>query len=152
MSDSLKSHAGRCYCGEVQVEVKGDPVFNAYCHCESCRRWHSAPMTALAAWPDTSVKIQGNITVATKNDESQRTSCANCGGSVLTTKPGLGWKVVYPLTLSGSEFSYQPTMHIFYSERVVDFGDELPKFSDVPAEAGGSGTMIEEPTTSGWRG
>ena len=91
------------------------------------------------------------MTVSTKNDETQRTSCTKCGGGVLTSKPGLGWRVVYPLTLSGSDFSYRPGMHIFYDERVVDFNDGLPKFSDVPSEAGGSGAMIDEPSISGWR-
>ena len=152
MSEHMHSHSGQCYCGQVHVEVEGDPVFAAFCHCESCRKWHAAPMTALAAWPEHAVKVHGNVTVSEKNDASQRTCCSKCGGNVLTTKPGLGWKVVYPLTLSGSEFSYEPAMHIFYGERVVDFNDSLPKFSDVPVEAGGSGVMLDEPSVSGWRG
>ena len=152
MSDHTHQHAGHCYCGQVHVEVEGEPVFNAYCHCESCRKWHAAPMAALAAWPEDAVKIHGEVTVSDKNDACLRTSCARCGGNVLTTKPGLGWKVVYPLTLSGSDFSYAPAMHIFYDERVMDFNDSLPKFSDVPAEAGGSGVMLDEPSMSGWRG
>jgi len=108
-------------------------------------------MTALAAWPEEAVIVQGDVVVSDKFEETQRTSCAKCGGGVLTTKPGLGWKVVYPLTLTESEFAYEPHAHIFYDERVVEFADGLPKFSDVPEEAGGSGTMIDEPTVSGWR-
>ena len=150
MLDHTHTHQGSCYCGQVTVEVTGDPVFSAYCHCNSCRKWHSAPMTALAAWPESSVSVTGEVVVSRKNDETQRTSCAKCGGNVLTTKPGLGWKVVYPLTLSGSDFAYRPDAHIFYDERVVEFNDGLPKFSDVPTEAGGSGAMIDEPSGSGW--
>lgn len=151
MLDKSQTHEGSCYCGQVTVEVEGDPVFSAYCHCESCRKWHSAPMTALAAWPESAVRVSGDVVVSEKNGETQRTSCAKCGGNVLTTRPGLGWKVVYPLTLSGSDFAYQPGAHIFYSERVVDFNDRLPKFSDVPADAGGSGVMVDEASISGWR-
>ncbi|NNL19532.1 MAG: GFA family protein [Boseongicola sp.] len=151
MLDHSSVKAGQCYCGQVHVEVQGDPVFSAYCHCESCRSWHSAPITALAAWPETSVNVIGDVTVSTKNDQTQRTSCAKCGGGVLTTKPGLGLQVVYPMTLSGSEFSYNPVMHIFYGERVLDVNDGLPKFSDAPSEAGGSGEMEDEPSISGWR-
>lgn len=151
MSECATKHAGQCYCGHVQVEVEGDPVFAAYCHCESCRKWHSAPMAALAAWPEDAVKVQGDVVVSQTNGETQRAACSRCGGNVLTTKPELGWKVVYPLTLSGSDFSYKPNLHIFYDERVVDFNDGLPKFSDAPAEAGGSGAMIDEPSISGWR-
>jgi len=145
-----KTHEGQCYCGAVHVEVEGDPVFTAYCHCESCRKWHAAPITGLAAWPEDAVKVRGDVVVSDKNPDTQRTSCAKCGGNVLSTKPGLGWKVVYPLTLSGSDFTYKPGAHIFYGERVMEINDGLPKFADVPAEAGGSGTMIEEPTQSAW--
>lgn len=151
MLDSAETYNGQCYCGHVQVEVTGAPVFAAYCHCLSCRTWHSAPMTALAAWPEDAVRVTGEVVVSKKSDETQRTSCAKCGGNVLTTKPGLGWKVVYPLTLSGSDFAYQPAAHIFYGERVLDLNDGLPKFADVPADAGGSGTMVEETACSGWR-
>lgn len=152
MLDKAHTHKGGCYCGQVAVEVHGDPVFSAYCHCNSCRKWHSAPMTALAAWPEASVKVTGDVIVSDMTDETQRTSCAKCGGGVLTTKPGLGWKVVYPLTLAGSDFAYQPGAHIFYDERVLDFADGLPKFVDVPTEAGGSGAMVDDAATSGWRG
>ena len=150
MQGKANSNAGQCYCGGVRVEVAGDPVFSAYCHCESCRSWHAAPIAALAAWPEEQVKVSGDVVVSRKADETQRTCCAKCGGNVLTTKPGLGWKVVYPLTLSGSGFSYAPMAHIHYAERVINFNDGLPKFSDVPAEAGGSGKMIDEPSQSGW--
>ena len=150
MDDHTHHHDGQCYCGAVKVTVKSDPVFTAYCHCESCRTWHAAPIASLCAWQDENVTITGETVVSTRNDQTQRTSCAKCGGGVLTTKPGLGWKVVYPMTLEKSDFKYQPGMHIFYSERVMDVCDGLPKFSDVPAEAGGSGTMIDDPATTAW--
>ncbi len=69
---------------------------------------------------------------------------------MLTTTPGLGWKVVYPPTLSRSAFANQPGARIFYGERVINFNDGLPKFTAALTEAGGSGTMIEEPAVSGW--
>ncbi len=69
---------------------------------------------------------------------------------MLTTKPCLGWKVIYPPTLSRSAFANQPGARIFYGERVINFNDGLPNFIDAPAEACGSGTMIEEPAVSGW--
>lgn len=152
MQDPAPKHNGSCYCGSVKVEVTGEPVFSAYCHCESCRKWHSAPIAALAAWPESSVSVAGEVVVSDQTDETRRTSCAKCGGGVFTTKPGLGWQVVYPLTLTGSGFTYQPAAHIFYQQRVLDFNDGLPKFSDVPAEAGGSGEMMEETSKSGWIG
>ena len=152
MLDQSENHHGGCYCGAVKVEVEGDPVFTSYCHCHSCRTWHSAPIAALSAWPADAVTVKGEVVQSRHYDESERTACARCGGSVLTGKPGLGWRVVYPMTLANTDFKYTPAMHIFYEERVMDINDGLPKFADVPTEAGGSGVMVDEPDRSGWRG
>jgi len=50
-SKTLLSHrllTGRCYCGglryEVQIPVGKRPHFSGYCHCDSCRRAHAAPL------------------------------------------------------------------------------------------------------------
>jgi hypothetical protein len=60
--------------------------------------------------------------------------------------------VVYPMTLVGSSFAFAPAAHLFYSERVMDVADGLPKFADMPEEYGGTGTLIEEPMQTRWRG
>ncbi|MFT5435244.1 MAG: hypothetical protein ACI9OJ_005961, partial [Myxococcota bacterium] len=39
---------GHCYCGALQFKVRipagEQPIFSAYCHCDSCRRAHAAPL------------------------------------------------------------------------------------------------------------
>jgi len=39
---------GRCYCGELRYEVHipngKRPHYSGYCHCDSCRRAHAAPL------------------------------------------------------------------------------------------------------------
>ena len=35
------THTGRCYCGAVKIEVRGEPLEMGYCHCENCRRYSS---------------------------------------------------------------------------------------------------------------
>lgn len=47
---------------------------------------------------------------------------------------------VYPYLLRG--FSFQPQAHVWYGQRVVEMNDGLPKFRDMPEEAGGSGEMV----------
>ena len=41
-------------------------------------------------------------------------------------------------------FSFQPTMHVHYQERLVDFPDELPKFADLPKDFGGTDELMED--------
>ena len=38
----------------------------------------------------------------------------------------MGLQVVYPMTLAGSGFTFEPSLHLFYDERVMDIGDALP--------------------------
>jgi hypothetical protein len=58
--------------------------------------------------------------------------------------------VVYAMTLADSGLVFAPASHIFYSERVMDFADSLPKFADMPERMGGSGKRLEEPEKTGW--
>ena len=64
----------------------------------------------------------------------------------------MGMTAVYPMTLAGPQdtFKFEPAFHIFYEERVMDVGDGLPKFVDVPEQFGGSGKTVEEASSTGW--
>ncbi len=64
--------------------------------------------------------------------------------------PDMGMTVVFPSTLKHSSLTFAPQFHQFYSERVTNFADGLPKFADKPAEFGGSGERMEEPETTQW--
>ena len=152
MSTTEIEHQGACYCGAVTVTVKGPPMASGYCHCRSCRKWQAAPVNAWSIWPSDKVTITGGGTTTSQEGEaSRRVSCATCGGGLANHKPNIGLTVVYAMTLAGSGLDYQPAMHIFYAERVMDLADGLPKFIDVPEAFGGSGEAAEEPATSGWR-
>jgi hypothetical protein len=39
--------------------------------------------------------------------------------------------------------TFRPGFHVHYQEAVQPIEDELPKFRDLPAEAGGSGLQID---------
>lgn len=149
---SEKSYKGGCYCGAVEVVVKGEPAVGAICHCHSCRKWHAAPVNAWAIWPGDAVTISGETVRTGTNASSGRISCSKCGGCVANHKPAWDMMVVYPMTLAGSGLKYQPAFHIFYEERVMDMADGLKKFATRPEQFGGSGELVEEPETSGWRG
>lgn len=59
---------------------------------------------------------------------------------LMTAIPAAGMTDVYPHPLKG--FSFQPQAHVWYGVRVVEMNDGLPKFRDMPEEAGGSGEMV----------
>jgi hypothetical protein len=61
---------------------------------------------------------------------------------VLVGHPGMGMTDVPAGNVAG--FSYKPTVHVHYGEKVMAVRDGLPKFKDFPKEFGGSGEMLAE--------
>src|SRR5262245_17549571 len=51
------THKGECFCGAVHVEVLGEPVAMGYCHCQSCRSWSAAPVTAFTLGKPDAVRL-----------------------------------------------------------------------------------------------
>ncbi|MDL0429948.1 GFA family protein [Marinobacter sp. TBZ242] len=136
---------GSCFCGTVEIEVRGVPEAMGYCHCESCRHWSAGPVNAFTLWkPEAASVIQGEDKLGTyrKTSQSYRKWCRICGGHVLTDHPSLGLVDVYAAIIPDVKFS--PGVHVHYQERVLPVRDGIVKFRDVPAEMGGSGETMPD--------
>ena len=141
----MQSHIGRCFCGAVEIEAKGQPEAMGYCHCRSCRSWSGSPVNAFSLWKPEAVRIMsGAEHVATfqKTALSQRQYCSKCGGHLLNNHPPLGLVDVFAATIPTLAFA--PSVHIDYAETVLPMRDGLPKLKDFPKEFGGSGDIIAE--------
>jgi hypothetical protein len=139
------SHAGSCFCGAVEIEVRGSPEAMGYCHCRSCRSWSGGPVNAFSLWKPEAVQIvAGSEHVATfaKTAMSERKHCAKCGGHLMANHPPLGLVDVFASTIPTLAFT--PGVHVNYAETVLPMRDGLPKLKDFPAEFGGSGEVVAE--------
>ena len=146
------THEGRCFCGDVEFTLTGEPEAMAYCHCDSCRRWSAGPVSAFTLWQPDSVKItkgQNNIAAFDKNPDSDnetvvsnRKWCKTCGGHVFTDHPTMGLIDVPAVVIDG--FNFKPGFHVHYQESVHAIKDGLPKFKELPEAAGGSGEQCTE--------
>lgn len=137
-----KNYTLNCFCGDVQINVTGNPVMSGYCHCNSCREWSAAPMSTFAFWkPENVVITKGEDKVHSyiRSDKSYRKSCKTCGGHLFTDFKPAGMFNVYPLIIS--ELDFEPQMHVHYQESVISIKDGLPKYKDVPR---GSGELMPE--------
>jgi hypothetical protein len=142
---SNDAHEGRCFCGAVEFEVKGTPAFQGYCHCTDCRGWLGAPVHAATLWPKDHFKVtrgNENITSYAKTPNSHRQSCKTCGGHFAVVHPGMG--MVDVMASGIPTFSFKPSLHIFYSEKMISMKDGLPKFAKMPKEFGGSGDTLPD--------
>lgn len=139
------TYKGSCFCGAVELTVTGESMFMGYCHCDSCRHWSAAPVTEYTLWPPQAVKVtkgEDNIATYNKTENSYRKSCKTCGGHLYTDHKPMNLLDVYPAILGGFEF--KPDMHVHYGESVLPIKDGLPKFQDLPEEAGGSGKLLTD--------
>jgi len=151
----MSNHANyqcSCFCGAVKFNLTGSPEAQAYCHCDDCRHWAAGPVNAFTLWnPDAvevtsgSDKIEGfDKNSAQNNGEvlSNRKWCKVCGGHVFIQHPGMGLIDVPAVLIEGLDF--KPGFHVHYQQTVLPMKDGLPKFKDLPKEAGGSGEQVEE--------
>ena len=143
-------YQGSCFCGDVKFNVTGEPEAMAYCHCKSCRKWSAGPISAFTLWKPETLKItQGldNIAGFDKNPisgdkavVSNRVWCKNCGGHLYTDHPAMGLIDVPAVIIK--DLAFNPTFHVHYQETVHPMKDGLPKFKDLPKEAGGTGVEL----------
>ncbi len=149
---NAKTYTAACFCGKVRMRLHGEPEAQAYCHCDSCRRWSAGPVNAFTLWQPQNVEIlqgedqieefDGNPGSDHTGVVSERKWCKKCGGHVFVTHPTMGLIDVPAALIGGLEF--EPGFHVHYRESVHPMRDELTKFSDLPEPAGGSGIEISE--------
>ncbi len=140
-----EKYEGSCFCGKIKLEVTGPAVTQGFCHCDSCRKWSATPVTAYVLFPEANVKVtdgEDSVGGFDRDGKARRVHCTKCGGAVMTEIPAAGIVDVYAPTIP--EFNFTPEAHVNYAERMIDMADGLPKFKDMPEQAGGSGELIAE--------
>lgn len=81
MSEPVRT--GRCSCGAIHFEARGQPRFISNCHCESCRRASSAPSVVWAGYLDDEVVVQGaHLRQYLSSPGVIRSFCGRCGSPI----------------------------------------------------------------------
>ncbi len=144
-TDDAARYKASCFCGSVEVEATGKPVFAGYCHCADCQAWSAAPVNAFSLWKSADVRItKGESDIGTfhKTENSYRKFCKTCGGHLMTEHPRMRLTDVYANLLKG--YTHEPTLHANYASKTLSVRDGLPKYRDLPAELGGSGEKLPD--------
>ena len=58
----MATRRASCLCGQLTVEVEGDPVRVSICHCLGCQRRTGSVFGVQARWPREQVRIDGDAT------------------------------------------------------------------------------------------
>src|SRR5207237_1659221 len=73
-----KTHKATCYCGAVEIELRGEPLEMGYCHCEACRRYSAAPVSAFTLWKIDNVKVTKGAEFLGKFKQSEMSDRRYC--------------------------------------------------------------------------
>lgn len=124
-----------CECGKVRIILDGLPRVKGYCHCEDCRNLLNIPFHSVTAWDKDQITIaQGSSSLISYQHptlEMKRISCSICG-EVLYNTNAMDWRVISQLLISKCNNYQLPVelhsdSHFFYSRRIIDIDDDLPK-------------------------
>ena len=122
--------AGRCLCGAVTYEYEGERRWSAYCHCESCRRNCSAPVTAFFGADRNGFRWTGAAPAAYESSPGvRRLFCGRCGTPMAYDADHDARDIhLYAASLDDPA-DYRPTAHVFTAERLpwFDVADELKR-------------------------
>jgi hypothetical protein len=82
-----------CHCGQLRLEVEGDPLVVSICHCLACQRRTGSAFGMQAAFRPDQVQVVGRFNDYTRvSDEADRKEhvfhfCPDCGSQVFYTEP-----------------------------------------------------------------
>ena len=128
-----------CACGAVILELLGEPIAQAYCHCDDCQRAHGAAYVPRAIFArDAVLVVRGEIRTWVNRSRTM-IICAACGSHLYGEQDGVPFRGVNALLLPAGRFA--PSAHFHCRYAVAPVVDALPHYKDFPAECGGTGEL-----------
>lgn len=97
----MTSRLASCSCGQLTVQVAGEPVRISICHCLACQRRTGSVFGQQARFPRENATISGDATEYVRvGDEGTRVTfhfCPTCGATVYYELEGLDDVVAIPV-------------------------------------------------------
>ena len=121
---------GRCLCGDVTYEYAGPENWQAYCHCESCRRSTSSPVTAFFGVAREAFRFTGKPPAVYESSPGvRRLFCARCGSPMAYDADRYPGEIHLFAASLDDPADFLPQGHVHCSEQLPWFNvrDELPR-------------------------
>jgi len=127
----MASSSGRCLCGAVRYRFDPDAVlWRGHCHCESCRRATSSPVTTYFGVRATAWRWHGTPPVSYQSSSwAERFFCGTCGSHLAYRSDKLPEEIHGFAASLNDPSDFQPQAHFFHAERLawLHLEDDLPK-------------------------
>jgi hypothetical protein len=110
--------AGRCYCGAVRYETKGDPLFKGQCHCRECQYISGGHPNVVMGMPEAGFGYTSGSPKQYRRADLEkavtREFCGECGTHILTRAPSVPGVVLLKVgTLDDPSVFGAPQMAIY---------------------------------------
>ncbi|WP_348640981.1 GFA family protein [Mesorhizobium sp. B2-5-13] len=120
---------GHCLCGAIAFEVDGPAQACVVCHCESCRRQCSAPMTTYIGVLDGHWRWLGKPPkVFNSSPGVERTFCDHCGSPLSFRSTNMSGVMHFFAAGMEEPEKFAPTLHVAFEEKLpwLKLADGLP--------------------------
>jgi hypothetical protein len=117
----MTTRHARCSCGQLKVEVTGDPIRISVCHCLACQLRTGSAFGAQARFPRGDARIEGHSTAYVRTaDSGQRITyhfCPQCGSIVHYHLEQLPEVIAVPIGAFADPGFPPPRISIYESRR-----------------------------------
>ena len=121
----MGENTGKCLCGDVTIQVTGEPVMQGNCHCNDCKKNTGAAYATILFFKDEQVRFLSGETnsfqyTADSGNKKTKEFCSKCGSLVYginTGRPGI--KSIYIGVLDDGSFA-SPQFNV-YTTRALPF-------------------------------
>jgi hypothetical protein len=133
----MATREATCHCGQLRVEVAGDPFVVSICHCLACQRRTGSAFGMQAGFSKDQVEVAGRFDDYTRvSDEADRKEhvfhfCPDCGSTVFYTEPDEP-DVTVVMVGSFADPTFPPPTEAGYDGRRHPW---LPMLADLRADA-----------------
>ena len=116
----MPSRTAACSCGQLSIEVQGEPLGTGLCHCLACQRRTGSVFAALAAFA-VPYKVSGTATehvrAGDRGTEYRFRFCPVCGSTVFHTEEGGDQSSVMVAVGAFADPSFPPPQDSIYDNR-----------------------------------
>ena len=121
---------GHCLCHAITYVCNAAPLWQAHCHCESCRRAVSSGFTSFFGIADGHWRWTGAApTIFPSSSKAQRFFCPICGSQMAYRSVEFPSEMHFHAASLDDPLIYAPTGHVHGDERLpwVHLADGLPQ-------------------------
>lgn len=121
---------GRCLCGDVTYRATSAPLWQAHCHCESCRRATSSPFTSFFGVANGAWHWTGKPPASFASSEGVwRDFCPRCGAQMAYRSTRYPDEIHFYAASLDDPGRYAPTSHVHTDEQLpwVHLSDGLKR-------------------------